>query len=90
MPWRKYSHSPGLSDGPAEKLDGKIGFLAILLSLFLIQSATFYFTCSSFSEMGRCLRRIFIRKCFILKCLRNDLKSLGNFRVWGFFFSHSV
>lgn len=68
----------------------KLVFLQYYYLFFLIQSATFYFTCSSFSEMGRCLRRTFIRKCFILKCLRKDLKSLGNFRVWGFFFSGSV
>lgn len=29
MPWRKYSYIPGLSDGPAENLDGKIGFVAV-------------------------------------------------------------
>jgi len=34
MPLRKYSHIPGLSDGPAENLDGKIGFVVILLPYF--------------------------------------------------------
>lgn len=86
MPWRKYSHIPGLSGGPDEKLDGKIGFIAICLYFVFDLKCNFLlhlWFVQAFQKWVK-VSEGFYKEMLHFEVSKKRFEKLGNFRIFFF------
>lgn len=83
MPRRKYSHIPGLSGGPDEKLDGKIGFTAIPLYLVFDPKCNFLLNLWFVQAFQKWVNvsEGFYKEMFHFEVSKKRFEKLGNFSL---------